>query len=559
MSQNTYRKTRNMDIRKNGRQFEAVLATETKVDRGDYVEVLSITPQSIDLSRFPVPLLTQHNMEELPVGVVTNPRFVGRQLVGDLILNDDDEGDRLYRSIKNGILRNVSIGYRVLDTEKRGDDELIVTRFEIYEASLVSVNADKNAQIIKERKMTALTQNETSEMLGLAERHNQIGLARDAIEKGQNLETFRSRLLSAIESKPLNMPMDDYLGLSENEERQFSLTRAINAKVTGDWSNAGLEREVLAETSKRSKHGGMVLPPHFMKRDLVTSSPANGSNLIQTNVLGGSFIERLIAQSVLLPQATTLTGTGNGDISIPKMSTGLSAAFVSETGTISESSPVIGQISMSPKTIAAFTEVSRRMIQQSATDVESVLLNDMARAIASKIDDVLIEGGGSEEPTGILGTSGIGSVAIGTDGGAVTYAKLVDLVKEVAIDNALQGNLAFLTNNKVVAAMRTIEKNASGTDGNFILNEANSLLGYPVLATSNVPSDLDKGSSTGVCSAVIFGNHADLLVAFWSQQEILIDEYSKAEQNLVRLRVLSDVDCAVRHPESFAAILDVTT
>ena len=51
MSQNTYRKTRYMDIRKNGRQFEAVLATETKVDRGDYVEVLSITPQSIDLSR----------------------------------------------------------------------------------------------------------------------------------------------------------------------------------------------------------------------------------------------------------------------------------------------------------------------------------------------------------------------------------------------------------------------------------------------------------------------------------------------------------------------------
>ncbi len=80
----------------------------------------------------------------------------------------------------------------------------------------------------------------------------------------------------------------------------------------------------------------------------------------------------------------------------------------------------------------------------------------MLQSFARKIDEVAIEGGGSNEPTGILQTNGIGSAAMGTNGGAVTYAKLVELEREVAIDNALNGRLGYLTNAKVVAAMRSI-------------------------------------------------------------------------------------------------------
>ena len=558
MSQKTYRRTRNMVIRKDGRKFEAVLATETPVQRGDYSEILKITPQSVDLSRFPVPLLRSHDMDQLPVGVVTNPRFKGRELIGDVILSDTPDGDRLYKDMKDGILRNVSIGYSVSKTEPGKNDEMIVTRFQIHEVSVVAVNADPKAQITSERKkvMTdTVNREEIAEIVAIGKRHNQVEMAQQAIERCESLTQFRSRLLDKVADQPLPFREIDDLGLSDRETRSFSLAKAIQAKAENDWSNAGFEAEVLRETSKRSKHGGLVIPSSLLKRDLVTSSPSNGSNLIQTDVLGGSFIDALVQASVVLEQTTLLTGN-TGDIAVPKMSTSQTAYWVSETGAITESAPVVGQVQMSPKSIAGFSEYSRRMLQQSSTDLESLLRRDLANQIASAIDAAIIEGGGSNEPTGVLQTNGIGSVALGTNGGAITYAALVNLVKEIATDNALNGNLAFLTNPKVVASMRQTPRQTSGVEGNFILGEENSLLGYPVLSSNNVPSDLSKGSGSNL-SAVCFGNWADVLVAFWSDLEILVDPYTKSNQNLISIRAVSDIDVGVRHAESFAAIKDV--
>ena len=455
----------------------------------------------------------------------------------------------------------IPIGYSINQTEEDGNT-IFVNRYQIHEVSLVAVPADPKARIVKQRSKAMNKQeiesvrNETTHIMQLGARYDMLDEATEHANRGKSLEDFRSVVLDRIGTKPLVAEMPaDYLNLSDTEERQFSLARAIEAKASGDWRNAGFEKEVLDETGKRSKHGGMVLPPHFMRRDLTTGSPSNGSNMIQTDVLGGSFINKLYQASVVLDQCTTLSGN-RGDIAIPKMATGTSAAWYTETWSLSESSPVISQIGLSPRTVAAFTELSRRMIQQSSADVESLLRFDMANQMATAIDGAIIQGGGSSEPSGVLETSGIGSVTLGTNGDAISYASLVNLVKEVAVDNALDGRLAFVTNPQVVASMRQTARQSSGVEGNFILNGDNSLLGYRVLATNNVPSDFTQGSGTGL-SAVIFGNWADVLVAFWSNFEVLVDPYTKAEQNLVRVRAVTDVDVAIRNPESFAAITDV--
>jgi len=544
--------------KKTSKQITAVLATEYPVQRGYETEVLRITPDSVNRERFPLPVLTQHETNQLPVGVATNARVQNGELIADIMMGDSAEADAVYKDIQAGVINSLSIGYQVDDKTADGNGNVTVTRFTPYEVSFVSIPADPNSRILKRSKIMTQTVNreEIAEILAIAQRHNQVDMAQQAIERGESLTQFRSRLLDKIADQPLNLREVHDIGMTDKETRQFSLARAIEAKASGDWSNAGLEAEVLRETGKRSKHGGLVIPSSLLKRDLVTSSPANGSNLIQTDVLGDAFIDALVQSSVVLEQCTVLTGNV-GDISIPKMATSTTAAWYGETDQITESSPVISQLSMSPRTVAGFTEVSRRMIQQASSDVESLLRRDMAAQIASAIDSVIIDGGGSNEPSGVLQTNGIGSVALGTNGGAITYQALVNLVKEVSVDNALQGNLAFLTNPKVVASMRQTARQTSGVEGNFILNEVNTLLGYPVLSTNNCPSDGSKGTASGTLSSVIFGNWSDVIVGMWSGLEILVDPYSKAEYNLVRIRGLMDLDVAVRHPESFAAITDV--
>lgn len=95
------------------RHIEAVLASEYKVDRYGEFEELVISPEAVNLERFPLPLLVSHDTQKLPIGVATNPRFEDRKLVADLLLADNDEADEIYERIKDGIMNNLSIGYRV--------------------------------------------------------------------------------------------------------------------------------------------------------------------------------------------------------------------------------------------------------------------------------------------------------------------------------------------------------------------------------------------------------------------------------------------------------------
>jgi HK97 family phage major capsid protein len=89
---------------------------------------------------------------------------------------------------------------------------------------------------------------------------------------------------------------------------------------------------------------------------------------------------------------------------------------------------------------------------QSDPSVEQLIRNNMVRIFAAKIDNVALKGGGSNEPTGILGTAGIGDVSSGgTSGNAnLTYGNVVDIMTEVSQDNALLGNLRWVTHPAVV-------------------------------------------------------------------------------------------------------------
>jgi hypothetical protein len=83
--------------------------------------------------------------------------------------------------------------------------------------------------------------------------------------------------------------------------------------------------------------------------------------------------------------------------------------------------------------------------------------------------------------------------------------------------------------------------------------------GYNAVVTNQVSSALTKGSSSGVCSAIFFGNWADLLIGMWGGLDLLVDPYTASTTGTVRVTALQDIDIAVRHPESFAAMLDALT
>ena len=266
------------------------------------------------------------------------------------------------------------------------------------------------------------------------------------------------------------------------------------------------------------------------------------------------FIDSLKARLVVVQAgARVMTGL-TGNLSIPRLTSG-AAAWEGENDDANDFAASFDAVTMSPKRLAAYQALSKQLLIQSSYSVENLIRQDMINAIAVAVDDAAIEGGATGMPTGILNTSGIGSVicnAATGAGEAITFADIIALEKEVAIDNADINALAFLANPKVRAALKST---VVGTDQRMVWTDDNRLIGYPVYVTTQVPSDLTKGAATGL-SAMIFGNFKDLMIGQWGGLDIIVDPYTAAGKAQVKIWTNSWWDVAVRHAESFAALKD---
>jgi HK97 family phage major capsid protein len=571
------------------RRVRIAVSSEMPVERSFGVEVLDHTSSSIDLSFLGsgrAPLLLDHDPRQ-QIGIVEDITVDSSARVMRATVRFGRSGlaKEVFDDVVDGIRSNISVGYRVnnMVREDAADGTIFrVNDWTPLEVSVVSIPADasvgvgRSAEIpkitvVKESPMTEVNHDEmraefarnAKSIMDLGAKHNKRDLAEKAVADGLSVEQFRGVILDAIGTEAF--ASNAMVGLTVAEKRNYSLLRAINAAASNDWRKAGFERELSDEIAKRTGKDarGFYVPNdiRWSQRDVTTgigTGTSKGGYLVGTDHRGDLFIDALREALVISSLGARMMTGLQGNVAIPKLSTRTAVAFVAEGSAPTEGAPVFAQVTMSPKTVAGYVDLSRRLMIQSDPSVEAVLRDDITRQIAGKIDEVAIEGGGSNEPVGILGTSGIGAVTIGTNGGAPTYATVVNLQREVAIDNALTGSLAYLTNSKVVSKLRQTAKQTSGVEGNFILGETNNLLGYQVAETNLVPSDLTKGSGSAL-SAMIFGNFNDLMIGMFSGLDIVVDTSSLSTSGGTRIAFFQDVDVAVRNAQSFAACKEIVT
>ena len=582
-------------IMEDQRRATLAFSSEMSVDRGWGVEILDHSPGSIDMEFIGsgrAPLLVDHEMAD-QVGVVEQISLGSDRVARAVVrFGRSARAEEIWQDVKDGIRSNVSVGYvinEMVSDGKQGDREIFrATSWMPLEISIVSIPADTSVGvgralevaepkiIVKETpKMSddvsvKAERDRVSSILELASRHNQREFGESAIRDGASIEQFRGALLDKVASKPLNV--DHEVGLSDKEVRSFSFVRAIKALSNPQdrraQEDAAFEFEVSEAAAKKEGRTsrGLLIPVDVLygKRDLTTSTAsgtAKAGNLVATDLLAASFIDVLRNKMVLNTLgAQFLTGL-NGNVAIPRKTSASSAYWVAENSAPTESTnaPAFDQVTMSPKTLGAYVDISRRLMLQSSLDIENLVRNDLATSIAVAMDGAAVAGSGSNKPTGVLNTSGIGSVTLGTNGAAPTWAMVVNLVKEVETDNALTGSAAFLTNGQVKAKLSTTSRQSSGVEGNFILGpDMANLYGFPIYVSQQVPSNLTKGSGSSL-SAMLFGVWSDLLIGQWSGIDILVDQYSGSNAGTVRVVAFHDCDFAVRHPESFAECNEIVT
>jgi HK97 family phage major capsid protein len=338
---------------------------------------------------------------------------------------------------------------------------------------------------------------------------------------------------------------------------EYRFVDAVRTMVNGGKREgllAEMDQEARAEASRFGQTvEGLGVPAFFTeKRDSTVGTAASAGTTVDTT-LGGLIGLLRPTLAVEGMGAQVLTGL-TSNLDLPRQTAGIASAWEGETDENAEGEPTFDRVTLRPKRLGVFTEVSKQLLVQSSLAMEQLLRNDMNIAQSLALDLAAVNGSGaSNQPRGILNTVGIGNVPIGTNGGAPTRAHHIALMKEVAVDNALAGSLGFLSNHAIKAKLMSTLLDAGS--GQFLL-EGETMLGYNYRFSNQVPANLTKGTSNGTLSAIIFGNFNDLILGQWGGLDLVVDPYTKATQAMVRLVVNSWWDVAVRHPESFAAILD---
>jgi len=287
-------------------------------------------------------------------------------------------------------------------------------------------------------------------------------------------------------------------------------------------------------------------------------------NFVPTIQRPDMFIEALRARQVLSGLGATYIPGLTNRVRMPKIATGATAGFVEEAGDVADQSQADDGVTLQPRTLGAYADISRLLMLESVPAIEQVVQDDLLRSVADAIELAAINGSGSSgNPTGILNTSGVNDLDIsaGTDVAALTWADITDLVKLVEEDNGVvnANALGFLTNAKVKSKLANTSKVAS-TDSVMLLNDPwNSLYGYPIAFSTNVPSNLNPGDGGTDASAMIFGDFSQLMIGLFGAPSIQVNPYTGQLAGTVRISIHQEVDVAVRNAVSFAITNEVST
>ena len=432
------------------------------------------------------------------------------------------------------------------------------------------------------KKAASDERNRIREISVVCERH-QLGdeLKETLISEGTSIEETRKIALDKIQSKPIETVSQ--VETEDLDKGNYSITAGMRAALTGDWTSrdAGFVRELSQEVErsgvKKTSERSFLIPYAALQKraTYVTSGATTGGNLVETELRAEDFIESLKNNTLMIGMGVrTLPGLV-GDVAIPRRSGNSTGYWLSsETTAITQSESTFDQISLSPKNYGVLSKYSRQTLLQATPGIEELIRSDLTSTVNLGVDLAILNGSGSSgQPTGIMQTSGIGSVAGGTNGAAITLENIIKLEEEVLVDNAGGDNMGYVTNAKVLSALKQLRAGGSAAgNGSFLWNTDLSgigrgatpgvINGYRVGVSNQVPSNLTKGSTSGECSAVLFGDFSQALVGFWgSGMELAVSDSDGSDftKALTSVRAITTLDVAVRQASAFAAILDVTT
>lgn len=421
---------------------------------------------------------------------------------------------------------------------------------------------------------------EIREIGALAETHAMQDKLPEWIAKGTALEgkdgvraQIAATLKERLDAGPQTRPR---VALTEKEQRKYSYARAIVSALDGTPS---YERDLHEDIAKKlptgyKPQGGFFLPTTIAYEmdgtryeeltrqrgiraaGLDSGTSTKGAELKYTQY--GGFIDMLRNRARVLQAGARMLQGLDGPVTFTKQNGAGTFAWVGENpgSDVAESNLLLTTVSLSAKTGQSTTSYSRQLLRQAVEDVEALVRDDLAMIHALGIDaGALFGSGSSNQPTGIYNQSGVGVVALGTNGAAPTYANLINQQVQVAQANAAAlGEGAYITTPGMKGTLQTTTKLANSI-AQAIWSDNDTIANKAAFETNQVQSNLTKGTGSNL-HAVYYGIWQQLLIGEWGAMEILVDPLRLKKQGMIEVTSFQMIDIAVRYAAAFSLIKD---
>jgi len=551
---------------------EASLSSEYPVERVRGKEILLHNESAVDLSLAPLPLLASHDTRDLPVGIVENIKIEGGKLRGSLRFGESQKAREALADVKAGILRSISIGYLVQKTE-RGGDSYKVTRWQPYEASLVSVPADPSVGVGRSFNPNHSLEGKTMD------RNDIMQAQKRAMEELETLATSGSdaeamaakraeladldaRLAVLDDLAKRRGPTDKVPGIAgpaaapairEGEVRvlapgdkladvasrslpegiradELSLGRAIRALVLNDWSQAKAERAVMVEGT--SGLGGILVP----------------------EPMSASVLDLARNKAVVMQAGASTIPMTSSTLKLCKTTQDVTAYWRAEGTAITASDMAFESMTMTAKVLAALVTVSVELLED-AGNVQGLIEASIAQALALELDRVALFGSGtSPEPLGLYGTSGVQTVDMGATAGAAftNFDPFINAQGKLLNVNAVPGAIVYAPRTATALAL------LKDTTNQPLVAPA----GYASatkLTSNQIPVNQTHGTASNA-SVAFTGEWNNLLVGMRTGLTLEASRVAGADafsKMLVAIRCYLRADIAVARPNHFAMITGI--
>jgi HK97 family phage major capsid protein len=262
-------------------------------------------------------------------------------------------------------------------------------------------------------------------------------------------------------------------------------------------------------------------------RALIVGDDTKGGYLapadFQTEVIRG------IVEISPIRQAVRVGSTSAGSVILPKLTGRPTATWVGEDEERDETTMTYGQLEIPVHELACFIDVSQRLLEDSAINVDSEIASELSQEFALKEGSAFSDGNGSKKPLGLQRSPGIAEIING-HATNLSADKLIGLM--YALPAQYRNNGSWLMNGTTLGIVRTMKDG----QGNYLwqpsyqAGQPSTLLGRPVIEDPTMP-DIASGTFP-----IMYGDFAKAYRIYDRiGMSILRDPYTQATKGMVRL------------------------